>query len=167
MAPSQPVPPATPLASRLPTRELLRLQAGAGALLDLCGRGIDTFPSGSGLQPNAAVRHLLLSDNHLTVTPDALLRSLPQLLSLAMDRNDLRELPMHFAGLLPHVSSLDLRNNELRFLPPSIGGLSQLRELLLDNNKLQDLPTTIGDLIHLETLHVDSNRLTALPNSLG
>lgn len=68
------------------------------------------------------------------------------------------------------VVGLALFSNSLRGeLPPSLGSLSNLRELLLHHNRLVgEIPKTLGCLRRLETLDLSSNQLSGeLPSELA
>ena len=64
------------------------------------------------------------------------------------------------------ITGLGFSNEKLVALPPSLGALSELKELHIINNKLVSLPASLGRLIKLEKLILGNNRLSSLPNSI-
>jgi Leucine-rich repeat (LRR) protein len=92
---------------------------------------------------------------------------------------NLRELAIHdnatldFAAVLsllakiPALERLDLAETDLPKLPAEIGGLVNLKELLLWHNELKTLPEEIGNLQKLEWINLAMNSIESLPESMG
>ncbi|XP_041062222.1 leucine-rich repeat-containing protein 47 [Carcharodon carcharias] len=78
----------------------------------------------------------------------------------------LRQLPPEVGGLA-QLRSLVLRSNRLQALPPQLGLLRALHSLDLSGNCLQALPAELGLLERLSSLNLSANRLTRLPPGLG
>lgn len=97
--------------------------------------------------------------------PGFLFSELPQLQSLDLSGNWLKDLP----GIdqLSQLTILNLRGNHLKTLPENFGQLSQLRELDLSSNLITVLPDSFGKLSLLTALDLSSNTLTSLPESFG
>ena len=67
---------------------------------------------------------------------------------------------------LPQLKSLWLTNNTLRQLPKTIGQLSQLKSLYIEHNQLTEIPKQVAGLKKLSTLHAGHNHFTELPLAL-
>jgi len=92
---------------------------------------------------------------------------------------NLRELAIHdnatldFAAVLsllakiPALERLDLAETDLPKLPAEIGGLVNLKELLLWHNELKTLPEEIGSLQKLQWINLSMNSIESLPESMG
>lgn len=154
-----------------PAREQRRAAARAiwachrtqGHTLSLVGMNLSSLPEC--MEQLRHVRSLLLSDNAFSRMPEGVFQ-MPQLISLVMSRNQLRELsPM--VERLVNLTTLLLDENALRQLPEGLCALPQLVTLSLGSNQLETLPDRIGDLFSLRSLTVQDNQLARLPESIG
>jgi len=74
-----------------------------------------------------------------------------------------------------HVTGLSLKDSKIKKLPPSIGSLTELRELYVTTSDIWSeitsysdfLPESIGNLKKLEILIITRQRMKALPKSIG
>lgn len=105
---------------------------------------------------------LSLHYNRLTSVP----KGLPSLLVLSLFGNRLARVPCgHFANWT-QCTTLALQRNELRELPEDIGCMSSLTDLWLFSNRLEALPSSVGRLRSLERVWLDKNPLRSLPREL-
>lgn len=85
--------------------------------------------------------------------------SLPSLLWLYLDNNQLAALPPEIASLTK-LQILNLSGNQLAALHPEIGSLTSLQALDLTNNRLTTLPPELARLTSLDSLDLSYNQLT-------
>ena len=91
-------------------------------------------------------------------------------ISLVLDRNNLRgKIPSEF-GDLAHIQVLSLRENHLDGkIPPELGNLKRLRKLYLSKNRLSgEIPSELGGMNNLRELSLGMNPLSGeIPPELG
>ncbi|NWI67682.1 LRC47 protein, partial [Todus mexicanus] len=145
-------------------------------LLDLSGNGLEALPAalggadtGPGPEPGPAafpqLRSLNLSANRLRELGPGLARNAPRLQDLLLSGNRLRALP---AGLLPPgaspgpfplLSRLEAADNELQELGAEIAALTALKSLDVANNQLRELPSALADCPRLKEANFRGNQL--------
>ena len=104
-----------------------------------------------------------------TLLLDKVFHKLPNLTTLNLDYNEVRELPEKIFQTLPNLKTLNLNGNELTQLPETIfQGLPNLKTLKLGGNRLTKLPDQIfQDLPNLTTLNLGYNlELAQLPEKI-
>ncbi|KAM6312778.1 leucine-rich repeat-containing protein 47 [Podargus strigoides] len=132
-------------------------------ILDLSGNGLEALPAalGGSAEPGGApggaaafpqLRSLNLSGNRLRELGPGLARNAPQLQALLLSGNRLRALP---GGLLPPAAALPGAPFPL------------LSRLEAADNELEELGTAIAALPALKSLDVANNRLRELPAALA
>lgn len=104
---------------------------------------------------------LSLSGAGLTELPESI-RELSHVTALALDGNDLVELP-GWLGDLSQLATLSLAGCGLTTVPETIGGLTGLTHLHLDRNPLGVLPDQVTDLTALVHLDLTGTGLVELP----
>ncbi|XP_072210093.1 leucine-rich repeat-containing protein 47 [Excalfactoria chinensis] len=145
-------------------------------VLDLSGNGLEALPAALGgagpaeeeEEKEAAafpqLRSLNLSGNRLRELGPGLARSAPQLQELLLSGNRLRALP---GALLPHdepapfplLSRLEAADNEVEELSPDIAALPALKSLDVANNRLSALPAALADCPRLKDANLRGNPL--------
>ncbi|XP_039419961.1 leucine-rich repeat-containing protein 47 [Corvus cornix cornix] len=143
-------------------------------LLDLSGNGLETLPAALGGTGDGAgdaapafpqLRSLNLSANRLRELGPGLARAAPQLQELLLSGNRLRALP---GGLLPPAGSpapfpllsrLDAADNEVEELGADIAALPALKSLDVANNQLRELPAALADCPRLKEANFRGNHL--------
>ncbi|KAK2513576.1 Lrrc47 [Columba guinea] len=141
-------------------------------LLDLSGNGLEALPAalgGPGEAPAGApafpqLRSLNLSGNRLRELGPGLARAAPQLQALLLSGNRLRALP---GGLLPPaadgpfplLSRLEAADNEVEELGADIAALPALKSLDVANNQLRELPAALADCPRLKEANFRGNQL--------
>ena len=142
----------------------------------------------------ASVRRLYLQDNRLESVSMHFLESMPELLELSLQFNELtsmpspppeslfgstlvvldlsgnqiRSLPATFFKNMANLSQLNLSDNMIDVLPPNLYNSSRkLVFLNLFSNKLRYLQPEIGNLPKLRELYVGNNNLTEVPVEIG
>ncbi|XP_054503827.2 leucine-rich repeat-containing protein 47 [Agelaius phoeniceus] len=143
-------------------------------LLDLSGNGLEALPAalggtGGGAEDAAPafpqLRSLNLSANRLRELGPGLCRAAPQLQELLLSGNRLRALP---GGLLPPegppapfplLSRLDAADNEVAELGADIAALPALKSLDVANNQLRELPAALADCPRLKEANFRGNQL--------
>ena len=80
----------------------------------------------------------------------------PNLRTLSLGRNKLKNFPDQFFTGLPALQALTASDNQLESFPESICDLKDLRTMLAGGNLLQELPKNFARLTTLETLWLDS-----------
>jgi len=178
----------------------LLVAARQSGKLSLRGRGLAELPQevldiasvelpqdgGKWWECRETIEALDVSQNELTSLPD--LSTLPELRELALNHNQLQQLPPHCWGALMELKLLELSHNRLqalpdglgaaplarlhvahnmlRALPASLSGCSTLQQLDLSHNALESLPDGMARLVELRDLVLDHNQLRALPDDL-
>ncbi|RLV95049.1 hypothetical protein DV515_00012967 [Chloebia gouldiae] len=143
-------------------------------LLDLSGNGLEALPAALGGTGGGAgdaapafpqLRSLNLSANRLRELGPGLARAAPQLQELLLSGNRLRALP---GGLLPPeappapfplLSRLDAADNEVAELGAEIAALPALKSLDVANNQLRELPAALADCPRLKEANFRGNQL--------
>ncbi|XP_074414655.1 leucine-rich repeat-containing protein 47 [Zonotrichia albicollis] len=143
-------------------------------LLDLSGNGLEALPAALGGTGGGAgdaapafpqLRSLNLSANRLRELGPGLARAAPQLQELLLSGNRLRALP---GGLLapdgppapfPLLSRLDAADNEVAELGADIAALPALKSLDVANNQLRELPAALADCPRLKEANFKGNQL--------
>ncbi|XP_077620116.1 leucine-rich repeat-containing protein 47 [Crocuta crocuta] len=95
---------------------------------------------------------------------------LPQLQSLNLSGNRLRELPADLALCAPRLQTLNLTGNRLDSFPAALfrpGALPLLSELAAADNCLRELSPDIAHLASLKTLDLSNNQLSKVPAELA
>ncbi|KAL6046697.1 Malignant fibrous histiocytoma-amplified sequence 1 [Balamuthia mandrillaris] len=72
-----------------------------------------------------------------------------------------------FQPLCANMTVLNLNYNLIKLLPPSIGQLSNLRELRFAHNHISVVPEQISQLTNLQLLDLRYNKIDYLPKSIG
>lgn len=109
-----------------------------------------------------------LSSQDLYRVPPQIVNGIgPDITKLVFDFNDIKELPASFGEVCINLQVLSLVGNLLTELPPSIGNLSQLKELHVNENNLKILPDSLCRLCDLEVLKLTGNQLQVLPDDFG
>ncbi|CAM9740552.1 unnamed protein product [Bubo scandiacus] len=144
-------------------------------LLDLSGNGLEALPAAlggpaAGAAPEGPaafpqLRSLNLSGNRLRELGPGLARAAPQLQALLLSGNRLRALP---GGLLPSpapaaafplLSRLEAADNEVVELGADIAALMALKSLDVANNQLKELPAALADCPRLKEANFKGNQL--------
>ncbi|XP_071431994.1 leucine-rich repeat-containing protein 47 [Pithys albifrons albifrons] len=143
-------------------------------LLDLSGNALEALPAALGGTGDDAgdaapafpqLRSLNLTGNRLRELGPGLARSAPQLQELLLSGNRLRALP---GGLLPPggpaapfplLSRLDAADNEVAELGADIAALPALKSLDVANNQLRELPSALADCPRLKEANFRGNQL--------
>ncbi len=87
---------------------------------------------------------------------------------LHLDHNNLESIPYGLFSILPNLCTLSLHDNLIKEIPNDVSKLNNLQSLRLDRNKLTILPDEIGQCKNLTELHLDGNiTLSNLPASIG
>ncbi|XP_065593857.1 leucine-rich repeat-containing protein 47 [Cyrtonyx montezumae] len=146
-------------------------------LLDLSGNGLEALPAALGGAGDAGpaeedgdpaafpqLRSLNLSGNRLRELGPGLARAAPQLQELLLSGNRLRALPgalLPPAGPAPFplLGRLEAADNELEEVGPSIAALPALKSLDLANNRLSELPAALADCPRLKDANLRGNPL--------
>ncbi|GBN24731.1 Leucine-rich repeat-containing protein 7 [Araneus ventricosus] len=110
------------------------------------------------------MEEICLKSENLVEVPDSVLKSSCQILNL--DFNDIVTIPSELCENLLDLVSLSINGNMLKTLPVNIGLLTQLTELYLKENDLIELPESFAHLKHLRKLHVTGNKLKTFPRYL-
>ncbi|XP_047923598.2 leucine-rich repeat-containing protein 47 [Anser cygnoides] len=153
-------------------------QLPALRLLDLSGNGLEALPAELGgaegrgeaegerrqQQPAAfpQLRSLNLSGNRLRELGPGLARAAPQLQALLLSGNRLRALPGRLlppAAAFPLLSRLEAADNEVEELGADIAALPALKSLDLANNRLTELPAALADCPRLKEANFRGNQL--------
>jgi hypothetical protein len=115
-----------------------------------------------------AVTKLELNGGKLTALPEDFPK-LQNLRELAIHDNATLDFTAALSLLakIPALERLDLAETDLQTLPAEIGGLVNLKELLLWHNELKTLPKEIGSLQKLEWINLAMNSIESLPESMG
>eukprot|EP01132_Coremiostelium_polycephalum_P007586 gene7586-9327_t len=115
-----------------------------------------------------------LSQNRFTEFPSSVL-TLPNLVSLILDGNQLTSITIEIAGTnsdnnKPLIScklrELSLANNNFTSFPDLITDLTTLQTLDLSGNGLAILPNTFSELKSLTSLNLKSNKFSSFPASI-
>ncbi|XP_074748718.1 leucine-rich repeat-containing protein 47 [Strix uralensis] len=143
-------------------------------LLDLSGNGLEALPAAlggpaAGAAPEGPaafpqLRSLNLSGNRLRELGPGLAWAAPQLQALLLSGNRLRALP---GGLLPSpaaaafplLSRLEAADNEVVELGADIAALTALKSLDVANNQLKELPAALADCPRLKEANFKGNQL--------
>ncbi|XP_067423207.1 leucine-rich repeat-containing protein 47 isoform X2 [Emydura macquarii macquarii] len=146
-------------------------------VLDLSGNGLETLPAalGGALDPAGPcapggppafpqLRSLNLTGNRLRELGPGLARAAPQLQTLLLSGNRLSALPGGLlspaaSDLLPLLSQLEAADNELKELGSSIASLAALKILDVSNNELSEIPTELADCPKLKEVNFRGNKL--------
>jgi adenylate cyclase len=112
------------------------------------------------------LRRLDLASNYIKVREldSGRLHKIPELLSLFLQNNLLKDLPSTFADFQVLVT-LNLSNNRLSQIPEVVTKIMTLRDLDVSFNSLESLPDNIGDLHILERFLFLGNSIPKIPNS--
>uniref|UniRef100_A0A3P9AD90 Leucine rich repeat containing 27 n=1 Tax=Esox lucius TaxID=8010 RepID=A0A3P9AD90_ESOLU len=94
---------------------------------------------------------LCLSRRNLKDIADHILKS-ASLKNLYLEGNEISMLPDTLFTSLPNLVWLDLRNNQITSLPVEIGLHRCLKTLLLEGNPIMELPLELGNVISLKAL---------------
>ncbi|XP_006124760.3 leucine-rich repeat-containing protein 47 [Pelodiscus sinensis] len=144
-------------------------------VLDLSANGLETLPaalggdSGGAAPPGGApdfpqLRSLNLTGNRLRELGPGLARSAPQLQTLLLSGNRLSVLPGGLlppgaSGLLPLLSQLEAADNGLQELGSAIASLPALKILDVSNNELSEIPVELADCPKLKEINLRGNKL--------
>jgi hypothetical protein len=89
---------------------------------------------------------LCLQNCDIEIFPDNIIRNLPNLSIIALNRNNLIYFPFHELRYLPNIRELEFRNNALTDIP-DLSYLEFLQILYLDDNPFETCPLGITTLI--------------------
>ncbi|XP_048823877.1 leucine-rich repeat-containing protein 47 [Lagopus muta] len=143
-------------------------------LLDLSGNGLEALPAelgGAGPSEKGGeaaafpqLRSLNLSGNRLRELGPGLARAAPQLQELLLSGNRLRALPGALlppadAAPFPLLGRLEAADNEVEELSPDIAALPALKSLDVANNRLSALPAALADCPRLKEANLRGNPL--------
>jgi Leucine-rich repeat (LRR) protein len=106
------------------------------------------------------LEHLSINTNQLTILPDWIGSSFPNLISLYAQENQISEVP-DTIGNLSKLEELDLSHNEIKVLPASFRNLTSLIELTLNRNIISNI-SWIESMPNLEFFNVNRNHLSDL-----
>ncbi|XP_008572792.1 PREDICTED: leucine-rich repeat-containing protein 47, partial [Galeopterus variegatus] len=130
------------------------------------GNALEALPPGQGLGPAEPpglpqLQSLNLSGNRLRDLPADLARCAPRLQSLNLTGNCLDSFPaeLFLPGALPLLSELAAADNCLRELSPDIAHLASLKTLDLSNNQLSEIPSELADCPKLKEINFRGNKL--------
>lgn len=136
------------------------------------------------LSPCALLATLRLSSNHITAAsiPHPYPAAAPQLhnlVTLALDHNDLHEFPRgllppeegsvspagsKIGGLTPNLRHLWLRQNLIQQIPDAISAWANtLETLAISSNFLTELPSVLCKLTKLRVLYANGNKIKSVP----
>ncbi|KAF0880655.1 CE104 protein, partial [Crocuta crocuta] len=128
---------------------------------------LEALPPGQGLGPAEPpglpqLQSLNLSGNRLRELPADLALCAPRLQTLNLTGNRLDSFPaaLFRPGALPLLSELAAADNCLRELSPDIAHLASLKTLDLSNNQLSKVPAELADCPRLKEVNFRGNRLT-------
>ncbi|KAF5348107.1 hypothetical protein D9756_010796 [Leucocoprinus leucothites] len=112
------------------------------------------------------LQRLDLSSNYIKVREleGGRLHKIPELLSLFLQNNLLKDLPSTFANL-ETLTTLNISNNRLRSIPEVVTKIKTLRDLDVSFNYLESLPENIGDLFQLDRFLFLGNSVPQIPDS--
>ncbi|XP_033924467.1 leucine-rich repeat-containing protein 47 [Melopsittacus undulatus] len=130
-------------------------------VLDLSGNGLEALPAALG--------------GAVGTEPPGAAAAFPQLRSLNLSRNRLRELGPGLARAAPQLQALLLSGNRLRALPGGLlpppdgpeGPFPLLSRLEAADNEVEELGADIAALAALKSLDVANNHLRELPSALA
>lgn len=112
------------------------------------------------------LRDLRLNGNRFTHVPRKLGHALPGLRVLSMCACGIEALPPSI-GLLTDLREVNFASNRIKWLPDSFCKLVNIEQLHLTANHLRSLPEDFGNLNKLVRLDLANNELTTLPASIG
>lgn len=143
---------------------LRNLQATIGPQLSRLNIGKNALSKASiTAESTGVLTSLDLTSANLSKLDDDVLRRLPNLTHLILDRNNFIVLP-ETIGQLRKLTHLSCTHNVLGTLPEGIGQLTMLQELLVHNNNMKSLPDSIWKCGALHTLNLTSNLLEGFPD---
>ncbi|KXN80834.1 Adenylate cyclase, partial [Leucoagaricus sp. SymC.cos] len=111
------------------------------------------------------LRRLDLASNYIKVREleGGRLHKIPELRSLFLQNNILKDLPSTFANF-QMLSTLNVSNNRLRAIPEVVMKITTLLDLDVSFNLIESLPENISDLYLLERFLFLGNSLTKIPD---
>jgi Leucine-rich repeat (LRR) protein len=112
------------------------------------------------------LEYMNLGNNAIKRIAPSFCTSHPQLKTLSLYKNKLRQIPDEIAAL-QSLEKLVLFNNRINQIPDSIGRLGNLVYLDLGQNKIKKLPASMRNLVKLESLDVSDNDLGFIPSEIG
>ncbi len=84
-------------------------------------------------------------------------------ISIALDNNNLIGKVPESIGTLSYIKTIDLSSNHITQLPNSIGNLYQLTNLSLAYNHLKTIPHHLNNLTSIELIDIRNNKIKLLP----
>ncbi|XP_026224982.1 leucine-rich repeat-containing protein 15-like isoform X2 [Anabas testudineus] len=111
----------------------------------------------------SSLRTLVVTDSHIGILDDNLLRSCSQLTELKLSDNELSELSDNSLRSVTQLTLLQLDFNHLTKLPLALRGLSELKTLNLRSNFISQLDCLdFQHMTRLTDLNLNHNRLSSL-----
>ncbi|XP_068432217.1 leucine-rich repeat-containing protein 69 isoform X1 [Clinocottus analis] len=152
----------------LTSKKLKVVPAGISGIANLSvlllnNNSIDRLPAE--LRALRCLAELNLGNNALKEVP-AVLGHLESLKKLYLFSNQIKAVPPDVIDSLPNLVVLNLNHNQIQRLPPEIKSLSLLRHLSVLGNKLEEVPVELGHLTNLTELNLTYNNLRWLPQQL-
>lgn len=103
-------------------------------------------------------------ENALVELP--LLPKAEKLCVLLFDFNQITSLNIDNLSSLPQLTTLSIRDNKIKELPERINMLSNLVQLNIENNDLSDLPPNLGKIKSLKVINLTGNILKRIRSEL-
>ncbi|KAF9449578.1 hypothetical protein P691DRAFT_667167 [Macrolepiota fuliginosa MF-IS2] len=120
----------------------------------------------AGLAAAKQLRRLDLASNYIKLKrlEEGRLHRIPELMSLYLQNNLLKDLPTSFAEF-EFLATLNVSNNQLKVIPDVVTKIATLNDLDVSFNALETLPLNIGDLHALERFLCVGNMISEVPNT--
>ncbi|OZJ04056.1 hypothetical protein BZG36_03569 [Bifiguratus adelaidae] len=111
----------------------------------------------------SSLRELTLCFNDFSQIP-ASIRYIATLERLNIANNKVKELDHAHLEELPNLRSLEVSNNQLKDLPKGFANMKNLRFLSIANNYFTEFPKILCEIPSLEDLDISFNKISSLPD---